>query len=120
MLARLIIPRRNKLASHVIVMLGIVGIAIAMRLYGLSRLFDYDGYDEGVYWQTLRAMHAGYGLYDQIFYAQPPLFASAIYPFYALLGQSIAAARTGIAALSLLGLLGAYMIGRALASRAGG
>jgi 4-amino-4-deoxy-L-arabinose transferase-like glycosyltransferase len=120
MLAKLIIPSGNKLASHVIVVLGIAGIAIAMRLYGLSRLFDYDGYDEGVYWQTLRAMHAGYSLYDQIFYAQPPLFASSIYPFYALFGQSIAAARTGIAALSLLGLLGVYMIGKALASRAGG
>src|SRR5438309_2269182 len=60
MLARLIIPCKNKLSSHVIAVLGIVGITIEMRLYGLSRLFDYDSYDEGVYWQTLRAMHAGY------------------------------------------------------------
>src|SRR2546421_2907725 len=120
MLARVIIPCTNKLSSHVIAVLGIVGITIEMRLYGLSRLFDYDSYDEGVYWQTLRAIHAGYSLYDQIFYGQPPLFAFSIYPFYAVFGQSIAAARAGIAALSLLGLLGVYMIGRALASRAGG
>src|SRR5262249_244613 len=71
------------------------------------------------YWQTLRSMRAGFGLYDQIFNAQPPLFLISIYPFYTIFGQSIVAARVGIAALSLLGLLGAYMIGNALASRAG-
>jgi hypothetical protein len=108
----------NRIA-HSIVVLSIASIAIAMRTRGLSWPFDYDGYDEGVYWQTLRAMHAGFGLYDQIFYSQPPLFALSIYPFYVLFGQSITAARTGIAALSLLGLLGAYMIGKALASRVG-
>jgi 4-amino-4-deoxy-L-arabinose transferase-like glycosyltransferase len=99
--------------------LGLVGIAIAMRLYGLGWPFDFDDYDEGVYWQTLRAMHAGFRLYDQIFYSQPPLFLISIYPFYSIFGQSIMAARAGIVALSLLGLLGAYMMGNALASRAG-
>jgi 4-amino-4-deoxy-L-arabinose transferase-like glycosyltransferase len=105
--------------AHLIVVLSIAMIAIVMRTQGLSWPFDYDGYDEGVYWQTLRAMHSGFGLYDQVFYSQPPLFALSIYPFYVLFGQSITAARTGIAVLSLLGLLGAYMIGKALASRVG-
>ncbi len=108
----------KKLVSHVILVLGIVSIAVVMRVYGLNGLFAHD-YDEGVYWQTLRAMHAGFDLYDPIFYAQPPLFVLSVYPFYALFGQSIAAARAGIAALSLLGLLGAYMMGKALAGRAG-
>jgi 4-amino-4-deoxy-L-arabinose transferase-like glycosyltransferase len=109
---------RKKLASHVILILGIVSIAVAMRVYGLNGLFA-PGFDEGVYWQTLRTMHAGFGLYDQIFYGQPPLFVLSVYPFYALFGQSIAAARAGIAALSLLGLLGAYMMGKALGGRVG-
>src|SRR5262249_6688920 len=105
--------------AHIIMILGLVSIAIAMRFYGLGWLFDFDGYDEGVYWQTLRGMHAGFTLYNQIFYSQPPLFLISIYPFYAIFGQSIVAARAGVAVLSLLGLIGAYMMGNALASRAG-
>src|SRR5262249_27172579 len=112
------LSKSRKFTPHIIMILSLVSIAIAMRLYGLGRLFD-DGYDEGIYWQSLRSMHAGFGLYDQIFHAQPPLFLLSIYPFYAIFGQSIVAARAGIAVLSLLGLLGAYMIGNALASRAG-
>src|SRR5262249_6009509 len=72
--------------------LGITSIAIAMPLYTvLSWQSNYAGYDEGVYWQTLRAMHAGFTLYDQIFYSQPPLFALSVYPLYILFGQSLVA-----------------------------
>jgi 4-amino-4-deoxy-L-arabinose transferase-like glycosyltransferase len=74
--------------------------------------------DEGVYWQSLRAMNAGNHLYKQIFYSQPPLFLTSIYPFYELLGSTIKSARLGVAVLSLLGLVGAYLIGKALAGRA--
>ena len=108
----------TKFATHAILFLGIASIAVAMRVHGLNGLFVL-GIDEGVYWQTLRAMHAGFRLYDQIFYSQPPFFVLSVYPFYTLFGQSIAAARAGIAALSLLGLLGAYMMGKALGGRAG-
>lgn len=103
----------NKPGSHLILVLGIMTIAVAMRVCALNGLFA-PGLDEGVYWQTLRAMHAGFSLYDQIFYSQPPLFILSVYPFYAFFGQSILAARVGVAALSLLGFLGAYMMGRAL------
>ncbi len=99
--------------------LALVIIAIAMRLYNLGKPFDYDGYDEGVYWQSLRAMSAGYTLYGQIFYSQPPLFLLFTYPFYVLFGSSIWAARLGIALISLLGLPGAYLIGKALSGRVG-
>jgi 4-amino-4-deoxy-L-arabinose transferase-like glycosyltransferase len=65
-------------------------------------------------------MGIGYHLYEQIFYSQPPLFLMSIYPFYELLGSTITSARIGVAAVSFLGLLGAYLIGRALAGRAAG
>lgn len=100
--------------------LALVIIAIAMRLYNLNKLFDYDGYDEGVYWQSLRAMSAGNALFGQVFSSQPPFFLLSVYPFYMLLGQSIWAARIGIACISLLGLLGAYLMGKAFAGRVGG
>ena len=64
-------------------------------------------------------MSAGYHLYGQIFCSQPPFFLISVYPFYELLGSTITSARIGVAILSLLGLVGAYLIGKALAGRAG-
>jgi len=90
-----------------------------MRLYDLGLLFDRDGYDEGVYWQTLRAMSAGHTLYQQIFYSQPPFFLLSLYPGFALFGCTLWSARLGIALISLLGLLGALLLGKVLAGRLG-
>lgn len=98
----------------------VIIIAVAMRAYGLDGRFDYDSYDEGVYWQTLRSMSNGYSLYREIFCSQPPVFPLSIYPFYVLFGSTILAARIGVVMLSLLGLAGAYLLGKALAGRAGG
>ena len=93
--------------------------AILMRLYHLNIPFDRDGYDEGVYWQSLRAMLSGQALYHPIFYSQPPFFLLSVYPFFASFGSSIWSARLGIAVISLLGLLGIALLGKALAGRIG-
>jgi len=97
--------------------LSIAGIW--MRLHFLNVPFDRDSFDEGVYWQSLRSMSTGASLYQQIFYSQPPFFLLSIYPFYTLLGQTIWAARLGIATISLFGFLGALLLGKALAGRLG-
>ena len=81
-------------------MAALLALAVWMRLYNLGQPFDHDGYDEGVYWQTLRSMSAGYTLYQQIFYSQPPFFILSAYPFFALLGNTLWSARFGIAMLS--------------------
>src|SRR5216117_3322631 len=94
-------------------------LATGMRLYNLGLLFDRDGYDEGVYWQSLRAMSAGHPLYQQIFYSQPPFFLLSVYPFFTLFGSTLWSARFGIAMISLLGLVGAFLLGKALSGRAG-
>ena len=101
------------------VVLALIVIAIGMRLYHLGLLFDRDGYDEGVYWQTLRSMSAGNTLYKQIFYSQPPFFMLSTFPGYILFGSSLWSARLGIALISLLGLLGAFLLGKALSGRLG-
>ena len=103
----------------VVVTLALFALALWMRLHNLGLPFDRDSYDEGVYWQSLRSMSAGYSLYGQIFYSQPPFFLLSVYPIYMLFGQTIWAARLGIALVSLLGLLGAWMFGRAVAGRFG-
>ena len=99
--------------------LALLAIAIWTRLHDLGLPFDRDGYDEGVYWQSLRAMSTGHPLYQQVFYSQPPFFLLSIFPTYVLLGQTVWAARFGIAIISLLGLLGAFLLGRALGGRIG-
>jgi Dolichyl-phosphate-mannose-protein mannosyltransferase len=88
-----------------------------MRLHNLGLPFDRDSYDEGVYWQSLRAMSTGHTLYQQIFYSQPPFFLLSVFPIYLLFGQTIWAARLGIALISLFGLLGALLLGKALGGR---
>ncbi|HLI06857.1 MAG TPA: glycosyltransferase family 39 protein [Ktedonobacteraceae bacterium] len=99
--------------------IALVLVAFNLRLYELGFPFDRDGYDEGVYWQTLRAMSAGHPLYAQTFYSQPPFFMLSVYPVYALLGGTLWSARFGIVLVSLLALPGAFLLGKALCGRPG-
>jgi 4-amino-4-deoxy-L-arabinose transferase-like glycosyltransferase len=95
-------------------------IALLMRLHTLGVQFDRDSYDEGVYWQTLRALSSGHPLYSDTFYSQPPMFILSLFPVYAIAGQTLWAARFSIAVISLLGLVGAFLLGYALRGRLGG
>src|SRR5947208_11551295 len=64
-------------------------------------------------------MSAGNTLYQHIFYSQPPFFILSTFPVYILLGSSLWSARLGIALVSLLGLPGAFLLGKALSGRLG-
>lgn len=97
-----------------ICLIALFALALWMCLHTLDLPFDRDSYDEGVYWQTLRAMSAGYHLYSPTFYSQPPIFLLSIYPIYALFGHTIWSARLGVVVIALLGLVGAFLLGRAL------
>lgn len=90
-------------------------LALALRLWPLGGA--PTDYDEGVYWQSLRNMAAGHALYTQIFSSQPPGFLLSVYPFYALLGHTLAAARFGVVVYSLVGLAAMYAGGRMLGGR---
>src|SRR5262245_58830103 len=96
----------------------LLAVAVSTRLYQLGLPSARD-YDEGVYWQTLRSMTAGAMLYRDIFYSQPPLFMLSTFPGYLAFGSSLFAARLAVTTVSLLGLLGAFLLGKALAGRAG-
>ncbi len=105
--------RRGLLA---ICLMALFVLALALYLHTLALPFDRDSYDEGVYWQTLRAMGAGYHLYSPTFYSQPPAFLLSIYPIYTIFGQTLWSARLGIVVIALLGLVGAFLLGRTLRS----
>jgi len=115
-------PSTEMLVSAALATATLVLMALAawMRLYHLGVPFDRDSYDEGVYWQTLRAMAAGHGLYSPIFFSQPPAFMLSIFPFYMMFGQTIWAARLAIVVISMIGVVGAYLLGRAFGGRLGG
>ena len=115
--------RRFSISWHTLlfyfVILALLAFGLWMRLKDLGLPYDRDGYDEGVYWQSLRAMSSGHSLYQQIFYSQPPFFLLSVYPIYSFFGQNLWAARLGIAVVSLFGLLGAFLLGKAIGGRIG-
>ncbi len=126
---RLLVALQGKSIGHsnisfwrlMLVCLGAVFLfagALWLLLHNLDVPIARD-YDEGVYWQTLRAMAGGRGLYDPVFYSQPPFFMFSVFPTYLLLGETITAARLGIVVVSLVGLLGAFVLGKALAGYLG-
>lgn len=97
-------------------LLGIIClVAVGLRLWPIGS-YSTD-YDEGVYWQSLRALAQGHPLFSQIFSSQPPLFLLSIYPFYVLFGQTLVAARLGVVVYSLVGLFALYYAARALGGR---
>jgi 4-amino-4-deoxy-L-arabinose transferase-like glycosyltransferase len=95
--------------------MAVLVVAVVLRLPILT-----DGqidYDEGVYWQSLRAMVAGHHLFSDVYSSQPPGFLLVLLPFFGLLGQNLLAARIGVLVFSLAGLLATYRIGALLADR---
>ncbi|HET8907655.1 MAG TPA: glycosyltransferase family 39 protein [Ktedonobacterales bacterium] len=95
--------------------LGSIVVALVLSLQTLNGASK--DYDEGVYLQSLRALAEGHPLFSSVFSSQPPLFLLSIYPFYALFGQSLSAARLGLLFFSLAGLMGMFVAGRALQHR---
>ncbi|HEX9069460.1 MAG TPA: glycosyltransferase family 39 protein [Ktedonobacterales bacterium] len=107
--------RVRRVSAETWVLITIAMFAAFMRVVSIGAFSNE--YDEGVYIQSLRAMLHHASLYTTLFYPQPPFFAFAIYPFYLLFGQTLPAARLGVAVWSLLALPGVYLIARALAGR---
>src|SRR5262249_17380884 len=98
---------------------GLVGsifvVALLLRLWHLSAITD--NYDEGVYWASLRALHAGHSLFTPIFSSQPPFFLLSLIPLVSLLGPTLIAGRLSIVIFSLFGVLAMYVLGRRLGGR---
>ncbi|HEX2350972.1 MAG TPA: glycosyltransferase family 39 protein, partial [Ktedonobacterales bacterium] len=93
-------------------------VAVALYLPPINQFSS--NYDEGVYWQSLRAMQEGHPLYSAVFSSQPPYFLTSIYPFYRLFGQSIAGARVGVAVFAIIGIAALFWLGAELEGLWGG
>ena len=96
---------------------GLLLIALFPRL---AKVEHYSGsFDEGVRAQQLFLMELGFRPFRDIFASQGPLLLDLLYPFYLVFGQTLGAIRLGVSALSLIGLAGAWWVGRTLHPLAG-
>lgn len=95
-----------------------VGIAFlgAEALLLNVRIRDFD---EGVYWQSVRALTRGEPLFSSVFASQPPGFYYALAPLFALF-HSVASLRLTVLMFGLLGLVATYFVGRAVAGPVAG
>jgi hypothetical protein len=94
-----------------VLLLVTLGVALRLRVVNLDA---YTGsFDEGIRSQQLLLMAAGYRPFRDIFASQGPLLLDLLYPFYLLFGQTVAAARSGVVACSMVALVGAWWTVRA-------
>ncbi len=92
-------------------------VAVLMRGINLT---GYSGdLDEGIRGIQLLLMRAGFRPFDDIYASQGPLLLDLLYPLYVAFGGSLAAVRLAVAAYSLIGIVGTYLVSRALAGPVG-
>lgn len=88
-----------------------LGFVAAEALVLNARIRDYD---EGVYWQSFRALARGEPLFRSIFAPTPPAFYYSLLPFY-WLAHSLTSLRLGVLLIGVIGLVATYIAGRLLA-----
>jgi hypothetical protein len=93
-----------------------LGFLAAEAIVLNARIRDYD---EGVYWQSVRALARGEPLFRSVFASQPPGFYYALLPFY-WIGHSLSSLRIEVLLLGLVGLAATYAAGRLLAGDVAG
>jgi len=74
-------------------------------------------YDEGVYWQSLRALAAGHPLFTSVYSSQPPAFLLLLLPGHLASGGALVADRLTVLVLALAGIAAAGRTAGLLAGR---
>jgi 4-amino-4-deoxy-L-arabinose transferase-like glycosyltransferase len=97
----------------------VVGCALFLVLQAWLIHAGSRDYDEGVYWQSIRAMVRGEPLFQSVFASQPPAFYYALLPLY-LVSHTLAALRITVLLFAIVGLAAAYIAGRLLAGTLAG
>ncbi len=100
--------------------LGLSTLLGGVALVGTRGLNAGPNYDEGVYLASLDVLRQGGRLGHDLFVSQPPGFYALLELIGAIAGTSVNAVRLGFLAVSLLGVLGAWLLGRELTGAIGG
>jgi Dolichyl-phosphate-mannose-protein mannosyltransferase len=95
-----------------------VGIAfVATEVFLLDvRIRDFD---EGVYWQSIRALARGEPLFRSVYASQPPAFYYVLLPLFAV-AHSLVSLRLAVLVLGVVGLGATYVAGRLIAGPVAG
>jgi len=93
-----------------------IGFIVAQAIVLGAHIRDYD---EGVYWQSFRALARGETLFRQIFAPTPPAFYYTLLPFYEV-AHSLTSLRLGVLVFGVIGLAATYVTGRLLAGELAG
>jgi hypothetical protein len=100
------------------VLLSAVLVAQAILLTRL--LHSAVNYDEAVYLAAVDALRHGQGLGSQVFAAQFPGFYDLLRGVSYLTGETVSGIRTAMVALTMLGTVGGWLVGRRFGGPAGG
>jgi 4-amino-4-deoxy-L-arabinose transferase-like glycosyltransferase len=96
-------------------LIGAIAVALWLRVPNLDA---YTGsFDEGIRTEQLLLMAAGYRPFREIFASQGPLLLDVLFPFYLAFGQTLAAARAGVVACSVVALVASWWTARVVAGR---
>lgn len=101
------------LAAEALVLLGLLWLAVTVRLTGLGDHTDVS--DEGIRGVQLRLLAAGYRPVSEIYASQGPLSLWLFAPAVALFGPEIVVARLTVVASSLVVLAASVWLARAAA-----
>ncbi len=107
----------RRAVAEALLLASLLSLAGFLFHHGLA---DPPDFDEAVYLAAVDAFRHGQELGAQVFTAQPPGFYTMLRAGEAVFGHTVAGGRDTIVALALLGLVGAYAIGRAYAGPAAG
>ena len=100
-------------AAEALLLIGLLWLAVAVRLTGLGDHTDLS--DEGIRGVQLRLLAAGYQPVSEIYASQGPLSLWLFYPAVALFGPEIVVARLTVVASSLVVLAASVWIARQVA-----
>jgi 4-amino-4-deoxy-L-arabinose transferase-like glycosyltransferase len=100
---------RGRLTMWAAVAVGL-GFVAAQVMVLTARIRDWD---EGVYWESIRALARNEPIFKSVFASQPPMFYETLLPFY-WIGHSLTSLRIAVLMFGLVGLAATYVAGRLL------
>src|SRR5262249_32838358 len=101
--------------------ISLLVLILAAQAFLFARLLhSATNYDEGVYLAAIDALRPGQPLGSDVFAAQLPGFYDLLRGLSYVTGLSVAGMRAGVLAVTLLGTIGGWLVGRRYGGPVGG
>jgi hypothetical protein len=101
--------------------IGLLAVIVAAQAYLFAQpIHSAANYDEGVYLAAVDALRHGQALGSQVFAAQFPGFYDLLRGISYVAGLTVTGIRAGLLAVTLLGTIGGWLVGRRFGGSLGG